>query len=434
MEDQKTVNLSADSTTPMDTDAASLTYAACSTFPRLKKKPIPDKQVYYMPKFTDPSAAFGSDDVESFFAQLDVKDESAKVFLALEGTEVVLCPDDDDLRNEELGNVSNLDEDVFTSSPQEPWSGVTRDTHPVTEICFPNDDIMSTEFDESGFSNSYDLMSLREEIFASFIDDEKCADSTSSLTKQQKLKNNASFQTKSIGDSSIDIPCQSSLTSSPKQTTAMLKRKSAFTGQDLLTQEAEVFSEFLEKSPDKPPSPISASRSKKIAESRLISALNAVDVSDDDDSLEPSELELHKFYSTAAAARNAAAEAAASLPAYSRTDASSATSDVFSRLNTQPDTTSAIEMTSRLSYDTGDLSNSNSYAASIPSAALRRIENDDLCMGFFFPTDGVDDDLSLRSDDLSDLSQFNNTPTEEAFVKLQRMARKGTSDLLRLLK
>lgn len=428
-EDQKTVNLSADSTSPNDE----------SSFPRPKgraaKSSLPEKQIFYMPKFTDPSAAFGSDDVESFFAQLDVKDDNAAVYLALEGTEVVLCKDDDTIgANTDLRQIGKPPKQLLKAIGDDKWDGFEPDA-PVREISFlSSQEQPVSEFEASGFSDSFEQMNVREEIFASFIDDEKGSQSIASLTKRQKLENANRSGSKGSGsrDTFNGESTTSSQRASQKETTAMLKRKSAFTGKDLLTQEAEVFSEYLEKhSPGNPPSPIrSTSRNIQLSESRLMTALSAVDLSDEEGSAHPSSFIREQFHATLAAAREAATEPVPAIPTTISQGESSTTSDVFSRINV--DGSTGEDMNSRLSYDASDLT--NSFAPSVPSAYLRNFSHEEvMCMDFFFPNDNLEDDFSLHTDDLSDWSPVHrNDTSEDAVSKFQRLVRKSTFDFFGL--
>lgn len=193
------------------------------------------------------------------FAQLNTSEPSAVYFAHADGMEVIL----------KNGVISDATVYSWSPSPGEmaKVKEVPESMLPVEEISFfPEDSHYSTLIDQDQRDDSR---------FASFdLDFKSGADGVPSLTTVED------YLDAQFGPPFLSTVNTSSSTEHSKPTAAMIKRMSVFTGEDLLTQEADSFAkQFLEKDEKSKSSmamkqPNSQLRS---SESRLLAAFNADD-------------------------------------------------------------------------------------------------------------------------------------------------------------
>jgi len=265
-------------------------------------------------------------------------------------------------------------------------------------------------FDHRRFDDDFDSLSL--EDFDPPQGDTKTSPKPSPKptedTKTKLWDSGVLVDTIALLAPSADEPLERPLSSSPRRkahSTAFIKRKSAFSGQDLLSREAECFAEFLEESGDDLSAIQADPHDIFSPEDRFLSAINASMMDDDG------------FPSLGADA-----------PATAKRS-TSVKKETYTSLERSLGGGSSDMYTKSLSYDTSSIS--HSQGASFPSYSSSKGPsingpNDVYCGARIFPReedDDDDDDDDVYDDDFTEDS-FSSQPSDNIH-KQRRGGRKN---------
>lgn len=351
-------------------------------------------------------------------------------------------------------NAKLIDEEVFFEDNN---NGVEVDAH--TELGSVRDAIFAT-FDGDGESSEI-TMELKRSDGGSFAVNRLSTTSSKSLGPKSRpanvvkpssdLVNTSAESGNSAWDSSagnVEFPKPPRTPKSPKtpgHSSAFLKRKSAFTGKDLLTVEAESFAKFLED--EKQPSALPTTRSavaEKVSmpEDLLLFALAPSDDGSDDIAKAPSKSTLTLSTQSQSQSQSKSCTASGSCVSTTNSKSSSAAFSKAISFDT-------FEALSNRSNEEG----SSSFAASASSApstiggSMTRYEHqkDNNYCGLF-PEDD-DEELTVRSEDFSSSratesgkSYRRRNPDLLDDIRLglletvQDLAREGSSVMMKLMK
>lgn len=242
---------------------------------------------------------------------------------------------------------------------------------------------------------------------------------------------------------------QSSVLLTPRGTpsAAFIKRKSAFSGEDLLSREAESFAEFLEEkiADESMPSPIRNellySNNMISTEKRLLVALTvSIDSSDEPVGTLPA---LPNSAYSAPLATSSGSQSHGTGTFRSATSISKASSALFSK-SVSYDTSFEREEETADNASTSDAASTFAPSSSFPGSLRYRDERNagNYCGGMF--TEDDDDDLTLASEDFSSQKYRHSRRTRKQTPLLdqvrmdlvetvQELAREGSSVVMKFL-
>ena len=255
-------------------------------------------------------------------------------------------------------------------------------------------------FDHRRFDDDFDSLSL-EDFDPQPGETETSPKTSPKPTEDTKTKlwdSGVVMDTIALLAPSAEEPLERPLSSSPRRkahSTAFIKRQSAFSGQDLLSEEAECFAEFLEESCDDL-SAIQANPHDIFSPDRFLSAINASMMDDDG------------FPSLINSENGVIGPAAAERPP-------SAQNETNTSLDRSLGGGSASDMyTKSLSYDTSSLSQGASFPSYSSKGPSINGPNDVYCGARIFPReeDDDDDDDDVYDDDFTEDS-FSSHPSDK---------------------
>jgi hypothetical protein len=266
--------------------------------------------------------------------------------------------------------------------------------------------------------------------------------SPSSVASKKNMQTLAPKDTGTVQDSGLLIPASAELANvlTPSQkspSTAFLKRKSVFTGEDLLSQEAESFAEFLEENAGGTDiSRIELESSQdgidtNTSQERFLSAMRAADMDDDGfpSFSTTSDSKLNRDVFVSVADRRLGNKSPYQRPM-------SALSGVTTSIRSVSQTSTPFVSKSN-SYDT---SSWQSRASTTGDDKMFSPSRDPYCGGMVFSTAEDDDFTSDRSEDYSSVyskKNKNKSTLEELQLDVlgavQELARSASSNMMKFL-